>query len=206
MKIIKINPEQPENEAILEAVKILKSGGVIVYPTETLYGLGSNAFDKKAVKRVFEIKSREKKPIAVAAKNLKDAKKLVEFNSLAIKIAKRFLPGPLTMILPLKDKRLEPLSIGTKNLGIRIPDNIVTQKILKFCSFPITTTSANISGGNNPVNAEDAINQIGERVDLILDAGKCELGQPSTIISTTNNEIKIIRKGAIPEEEILKIK
>ncbi|MFH0711325.1 MAG: L-threonylcarbamoyladenylate synthase, partial [Candidatus Aenigmatarchaeota archaeon] len=108
MRILKINPLLPEREILLEAAGIIREGGIVIYPTETVYGLGVDAFDANAVEKVFSIKSRERrKPISVAVKNLDEAKKLVEFNELALKIAKKFLPGPLTLVLPLKDSRLE---------------------------------------------------------------------------------------------------
>jgi L-threonylcarbamoyladenylate synthase len=207
MRILKINPNRPEKEKLLEASKIIKQGGVVVYPTETVYGLGVNAFDKKAVEKVFAIKSREKlKPISIAVKNLTEAEKLAEFNTLALKISKKFLPGPLTIVLPLKDKRLEIVSAGTKTVGIRIPDYPLTTEFLECIGVPITATSANMTEMEEPLTAQDAMNQIGDKVDLILDAGKCKLSVPSTIVSVMNEEIKIIRKGYIPEEEIFKIK
>ena len=205
MRILKINPRHPEKEKLLEAAKTIREGGVVVYPTETLYGLGANVFDKDAVRKVFTIKSREKhKPLSVAVKNLSDAKKLVKFNPVALKLAKKFLPGPLTLVLPLKDNRLNTVTAGRKTLGIRIPGNKIALSLLKYANVPMTSTSANISGKKS-VNMQGMINQVGNKVNLILDAGKCKFGKPSTIVSVIGNEIKILRIGAIPEEEILKI-
>jgi L-threonylcarbamoyladenylate synthase len=207
VQIIKINPKQPEEETILKAVGAMETGGIVVYPTETVYGLGTNAFDKKAVEKVYAIKSRGSlKPLSVAVKNLDEAERFAVFSNLALKVAKKFLPGPLTLVLPIKDHRLEPVSAGRKTVGIRIPDNIVAMELLNSANFPITATSANLSGREEPITANDVINQIGDEVDFILDAGKCGGGVPSTIVSVINDQIKIIREGAIPEEEILKIK
>jgi len=190
---------------IEKAVKIIKNGGVVVYPTDTLYGLGANALDKGAVKRVFEIKGRKfNKPISIAFSSLEQAKKYVKFNYTALKLAKKFLPGPLTLILPLKKKLPENLTQGKNEIGIRIPDNKIALELIKKSGVPITATSANLSGGKDPVTAKEAIKQIGNKVDLILDAGKCKYSKGSTIVKIAD-EIEIIREGVIPKEKIYSI-
>lgn len=198
MKIKKIKGTISED--IIEEVKnILENNGLIIYPTDTLYALGVNALNKEAIKKIFEVKGRDyNKPISIALKNLEEAKKYFIFNEIAEKIAKKFLPGPLTIILPshILPKELSP----TKKFSFRIPENDIALKILNNLDFPITATSANISGGENPANAKIAIKQIGKYVELVLDGGKCKYGKPSTVIDLSEGKIIIVREGVIPKE------
>ncbi len=203
MKILKINPNKPEKELINLAVDVLKHDGLVVYPTDTLYGLAANALNKKAIMRVYKVKGRDyKKPLSIALYSLVQARKFVRFNSTALKLAKKFLPGPLTIVLPMKHKFPKELTFDSENIGIRIPDNKIVLNLIKACEFPITATSANISGYKDPVTAEDAINQIGDKVDLILDGGECKLKKPSTVIEVLGNEIKVLREGAIKRNHL----
>lgn len=203
MKILKINPDNPEKEHLKQATNILLKNGLVVYPTDTLYGLGANALSKRAILKVYKTKGREfKKPLSVAFYSLSQAKKYVKFNSSALKLAQKFLPGPLTIVLPMKYKFPKKLTFGSKKVGIRIPDNKVALALIKECKFPITATSANISGREDPITAEDAVKQIGKKVDLILDGGKCKVKKPSTVVETSDNKIKILREGAIKKSQL----
>jgi len=203
MKVLKINPNKPEKELIALAVDVLKNGCLVLYPTDTLYGIAANALNKKAIRNVYKVKGRKfKKPLSIAFHSLSEAKKYVKFNSLASKLAKKFLPGPLTIILPMKYKFPRGLTCGSKNVGIRIPDNKVALELIRGFGYPITSTSANISGNKDPVTAGDAMKQIGDRVGLILDGEKCKLRKPSTVIEVQNNEIKILREGAIKKSQL----
>ncbi len=191
MRILKINPAD-----------VLKNDGLVVYPTDTLYGIAANALSKKSITKVYKVKGREfRKPLSIAFYSLSQAKKYVKFNSLALKLAKKFLPGPLTLVLPMKYKFPKELT-HSENVGTRVPDNKIALELIKECGFPITATSANISGKKDPVNVEDAIKQIGDKVDLILDGGKCRFKKPSTVIEVDNRKIKILRKGVIPAKSL----
>ncbi|MBI4010081.1 MAG: threonylcarbamoyl-AMP synthase [Candidatus Aenigmarchaeota archaeon] len=202
MKIVKVNPDILEEKVIEKAGEILEAGGVVAYPTETLYGLGANVFDVNAVERVFEIKGRDlQKPSSIAFRDLDQAKRFLEFTPKAEKLAKKFLPGPLTIILNSKVEFHEFL--GGNKVSARIPDHAVAQALLNKIKFPITATSANLSGGKEPVEVKDVLEQIGDTVDLILDAGKCKYGKPSTVVDITINEIKVIREGIIKKEELI---
>jgi len=201
MKIVKVDPEKPDGEIIRKAAEVLKIGGVVVYPTETLYGLGANVFDVNAVQRVFEIKGRDlKKPSSVAFRNLEQAKKFLEFTPAAENLARKFLPGPLTIIL---NSKIEfDTFLGGNKVSVRIPDNQVAQAVLDEIKFPITATSANLSGGKDPIEVKDILEHIGDKVDLILDAGKCKYGKPSTVIDATTDEVTIVREGIISKEKL----
>ena len=197
-KIIKVR-DTIDKDTLKEVKYILENNGLVVYPTDTLYALGANALSKEAIKKVFKAKGRGfNKPISITLKNLEEAKKYFIFNEIAEKIAKRFLPGPLTIILPsyVLPKELSP----TQKFSFRIPENEIALKILNSVDFPLTATSANISGGENPINAEIAIKQIGEYVDLVLDCGKCKYGRPSTVIDLSEGKIVLVREGVIPIE------
>lgn len=189
---------------IENAARIIKNGGVVVYPTDTLYGLGVNALDGKAVKKLFEIKGRNfNKPISIAFSSLRDAKKYVKFNTVALKLAKKFLPGPLTLILPLKRKLPKRLTLGKKMIGVRIPDNKIALKLIKKSGVPITATSANLSGGKNPITAKEAMKQVGNKVDLVIDAGRCKYKRPSTFVRILGDKIEVIREGVIPKKKLI---
>ncbi len=202
MRILKINPNEPEKELIDIAVDVLRKDGLIVYPTDTLYGIAANALSNEAVLNVYRVKGRIfKKPLSIAFHSLSQSKKYVKFDSISLKLAKRFLPGPLTIILPMKHGFPKELT-SSKNVGIRIPNNKIALKLIKDFGYPITATSANISGNVDPVTAEDAIGQIGDKVDLILDGGKCKLKKPSTVVEVRNKEIITLREGAISKKQL----
>lgn len=190
-----------KSSLIDKAVEVLNCGGVIVYPTDTLYGIGSDATNADAVKKVFEIKGRDfRKPLLVAVADVETAKKIVFWNKYADILAKKFLPGPLTLVLKKKIKLPEELTCGSERIGVRIPNNSVTLKILKKFGKPITTTSANISGEENITDLKKLSKEIKEKVDLIV-PGRCKYKKPSTVIDLTER-VKILRVGVISEIEI----
>jgi L-threonylcarbamoyladenylate synthase len=197
-KVIKV--KNTINKDIIKEIKnILENNGLIVYPTDTLYALGANALSKEAINKVFKAKGRDfNKPISIALKNLEEAKKYFVFNEIAEKIAKKFLPGPLTIIL--KSYVLPKELSSTQKFSFRIPENEIALKILNSIDFPLTATSANISGGENPTAAEIAIKEIGKYVDLVLDSGECKYGKPSTVIDLSEGKIVLVREGVIPIE------
>ncbi len=207
MEIVKVNPKQPEKAVLKRAVDILKRGGVIVYPTETVYGLGANIFDKKAVKKIFLIKGRTfRKPLSAAVSGLKEAEQIAKFNLKAKKIFKKFLPGPLTLVLFKKACVPDLVTAGRKKIAIRVPDFKVTLDLLKKCRFPITSTSANISGKSAPCSVSAVTKQFKNKKnqpDLILDVGRTPIGRPSTIIDLTQKKPKILREGPIKQKNYL---
>lgn len=169
-----------KNKTIKEIVDIIKKGGVAVYPTDTVYGLGANALDERAVKKVFEMKRRSfKKPISIMVRDLEMAKKVASFNKDTEKIFKKILPGPITVILYKKKILPDILTGGSKKIGIRIPDCKFTKALMEKLDFPITTTSANISG-------------------------KLIKGQASTVVDLTGSSPQILRVGPVTKKELLK--
>lgn len=201
MEIIKIKKNILDEKTVSRAAEILKNDGLVIYPTETLYALGANALSEDAVRKVFKAKGRDfNKPVSVAVKDLYQAREYFEFNELAEKIAKKFLPGPLTIILP--SNNLPKILSPTGKFSFRTPDNKVALTILKRVNFPVTATSANISGGVEPADAEIAIKQIEDKVDMVLDNGKCKYGKPSTVVDLSGSKLKVVRKGVVSKEEL----
>lgn len=195
MKIVKINSKKPENEKIELAKKILKNGGIVVYPTDTVYGIGVNIFDEKAVQKVYSAKKRSRsKPISICLSRIEDIKEVACIDSNAERIARKILPGPFTLILKKKEGVSPLLTAGEDKIGVRIPDSRICKELSE--DFPITTTSANISGMKVPESADGVVKQLGDSVDLILDAGVFEHAVPSTVIDMTVFPPKILRKGS----------
>ncbi|MDI3484317.1 MAG: L-threonylcarbamoyladenylate synthase [Methanobacteriaceae archaeon] len=191
MKIIKIDKNLKDD--LKAARTILKNGGIVLYPTDTLYGLGVNAFNEEAIKRLYRLKRRPPdKPISICLHDTKWIEKVAHLNPKVERIIKKLLPGPFTIILKKRDRVPQILTGGSEKIGIRIPDNIISRRLSK--EFPITSTSANISGMKTHNNIKDIIQQIGE-VNLAIDAGPLK-GGASTVIDLTTDPPKILRKGA----------
>ncbi|AEG18789.1 L-threonylcarbamoyladenylate synthase [Methanobacterium paludis] len=195
MKIVKINSKKPENEKIALAKKILRNGGIVVYPTDTVYGIGANIFDEKAVQKVYFAKKRSRsKPISICLSRIEDIKEVACIDRDTERIARKILPGPFTLILKKKEGVSPLLTAGEDKIGVRIPDSRICKELSE--DFPITTTSANISGMKVPESADGVVKQLGDSVDLILDAGVFEHAVPSTVIDMTVFPLKILRKGS----------
>ena len=201
---LKIDVNNPNLEIIRKAAEILKKGGLVIYPTDTAYGLGANALDEEAVRKVYGIKGRDfSKPTHVIVRDWKMTEELAETNDLAKKLYDNFLPGPLTIILPKKKIVPDILTAGLKTIGIRIPNNEVTKILSNDLPFPYTTPSANKSGGKTPYSIEDVKKELDiSKVSLILDAGKLPEVAPSTIADLSGKKLKILREGPIANEEI----
>jgi len=195
---------EASEENIGKAAVIIGLGGVVIYPTDTVYGLGCDPANVDATRRVCEIKGRADKPLPLACSDVEAAKRIVEFNPIAEKLAERFWPGPLTMVLPARVDYPIWVTHGARTLGVRVPGHPVARKLAKLSGGVIVTTSANKSGEPPPKTALEAAEQIGEEVDLILDAGPAPLKQPSTVLDLSGEELWIIRPGPIKAEDIRK--
>ncbi|UCE73445.1 MAG: threonylcarbamoyl-AMP synthase [Methanomassiliicoccales archaeon] len=184
---------------------VFNCGDLIVYPTETLYALGTNPFDEKALNRIFEVKKRPgNMPISIAVSDIQMMESLAEVNILAQKIYEHFLPGPITLLMKKKAKLHALLTAGSDKIGIRVPDHPVAKRIIDIVG-PITATSANLHGHPEPKNLKTAVEQLNGEVALYFDCGQSEFQGASTVVDVSNSSIKIIRKGVIPYEEILRI-
>ena len=204
LKIIQINPLNPRDDHINAISQIIKSGGVIVFPTQYLYGLGADALNAEAVDRVFEIKQRSYlKPLLVLIPHRKDLTKLVQHVSLAAEqIMNCFWPGAVTLIFKAKDTLPTNLTADTGKVGIRMPHHPVALVLSKAVGVPLTATSANITGDSGCSTVSDIDPRISEKVDLILDAGPLKGGIGSTVVDVTVDPPIILREGAISAKDI----
>ncbi len=192
-------------KAICEAADIINQGGLVAFPTETVYGLGANALDSKAVARIFEAKGRPQfNPLIVHVADLETAQELAEFNDAALRLADKFWPGAITFILPhKKNSGLSDLcSAGLDTIAIRVPSHPVAQDILRRAEVPIAAPSANASGQPSPTAPIHVKQSLGDKVDMILAAGKCAVGLESTVIDLSIEAPVILRSGAITKEDI----
>ncbi len=198
---------KPTKETIKIAVDILKNGGVIAFPTETVYGLGANGLNSIAVAKIFEIKNRPFfDPIILHIGKKEDVKKLwKEINERAEKLIEKFWPGPLTIILPKTEIVPYIVTSGLETVAVRMPSHPVALEILEKVDFPIAAPSANIFGRLSPTEAIHVEKQIGNKIEIIIDGGKCPVGIESTVIDLTTQENIILRPGGIPKEEIEKV-
>ena len=196
------------DEASLKLSKdIILNGGAVAFPTETVYGLGANAFDDEAVKNIFTIKGRPSdNPLIVHVHKDYDISKLAEFvPEYAKKLIKEFLPGPLTLVFKSKDKVAKSVSCGLDTLAIRIPSHSGAQEFLKFLNLPIAAPSANISKHVSPVSAQHVFSDLNGKIELILDGGKSEGGIESTVLDCTGEIPTILRSGLVTREMIAEV-
>ena len=190
-----------EDKAIGKIAQIIEEGGIVVFPTDTVYGLGCNPYNKNAVKKIYKIKSRtELKSLPVLAYSLDIVKEIVLIDKFTEKIIEKYWPGPLTLILELTDQKLKK-SLNLKNkIAIRIPDSKCTLKLLEKCKL-LVGTSANISGNSSYTNPDDCLKNI-KNYDIFLNGGTITSKGESTIIEIENEKIKMIREGALTMEDI----
>lgn len=199
MKIIKIDIRKNYLDAVLAAIDVLTKGGVIVFPTDTIYGLGANACDEYAVEQVFKIKNRSfAKPLPIIARNMKWVKEMAYISPRVEKVLGQLWPGSVTVILEKKEIIPNIVTSKQPNVGIRIPDYEFTDKLMAKFGYPLTATSANISGEEGTGEIEKIIDSFKDQVwkpDLIIDAGRLPKCLPSTILDLSRNKPQILRVG-----------
>jgi L-threonylcarbamoyladenylate synthase len=193
-----------DSESIHRAAEIIRQGGVVAFPTETVYGLGADAFNPMAVARIFEIKDRPFfDPLIVhIADRTRMARLVTEISAPAEKLMKRFWPGPLTLVFFKTEEVPDIVTAGLPTVGVRMPRHPVALRLIKETECPIAAPSANPFGYVSPTTAEHVREQLGSQVDFILDGGPCEVGLESTILSLTGEEPELLRPGGLPLEEI----
>lgn len=193
MKILKTSIDNFDEEIIEEAINVLANGGVILYPTDTVYGLGANIFDNNAVKRVFDIKQRSLlKPLSILVSDVDAIDLVAKVSVKQREIMNRYLPGPYTFIL--KKRKIVPRAVtsGYSLVGVRVPDNEIACRLATI--FPITTTSANLSDDEVLSNPKDILEQLDCEVNLVIDVGDLDSTHASTVIDLSSSNPKIIRK------------
>ena len=191
-----------DDEGIKKTSQIIEKGGIVVFPTDTVYGIGCNPYNKNSVKKIYEIKSRtELKSLPVLAYSLDVVKEIALIDEFTEKVIEKYWPGPLTLILKLTDQKLKKsLNLGNK-IAVRIPDSKCTLKLLEKCRL-LVGTSANISGNSSYTNPDECIKNI-KNYDMFLNGGIITSKGESTIIEIENKEIKIIREGTLKIEDIV---
>lgn len=202
--IRRIQPLEPDPEAIAEAARIIRQGGVAVFPTRCLYGLGADALNADAVNRLFEIKARPyQKAILVLISNKKELSELVqEIPQAAQRIMDKFWPGKITLIFKAKENLPANLTAGTGSIGVRLCGHPAACALLNAVGGPVTGTSANLAGRPGCSQICDLDAEVAERVDLILDAGKLDGGAGSSIVDVTGDAPTVLREGVIPAKDI----
>ena len=198
MSVIALTKNNSEN-AVMEAVNILKAGGIIAYPTESFYALGAMAMNEKAVKNIFDLKNRPYgKPLPLIVDDIQTLQTAAkEIPDQAKDLMKKFWPGPLTIIFEAR-KEVPLLITGEgKKVAVRVPGESVALQIAKIIKVPITATSANLSSMPPAINAEAVLSYFGDNIDLILDGGNAPGGKPSTILDVTVTPVRILREGSI---------
>lgn len=191
-------------DKIEEAANYIKEGKLVLFPTETVYGIGANALDEKAVNKIFKAKGRASdNPLIVHICNLDMLKNLVkEIGEVENKLINNFWPGPLTIIFDRKECIPNNVTAGLETVGIRMPSNSVARKLIELAELPIAAPSANISGKPSGTKIEDIIDELDGKVDYILDAGMADIGVESTVIRVIENKVHILRPGKITKEDI----
>lgn len=204
MPTILVDPRNPDPHAIDRAAAILRRGGLVAFPTETVYGLGAHALDEGAVRRVFRAKDRpELNPLIVHVADQDGARRLVTaWTDIAARLAAAFWPGPLTMVLPRHQRVPAVVTGGLPAVAVRVPAHPVALALLRAADLPVVAPSANPSAAVSPTRAEHVERGMGDRVDLILDAGQTRLGIESTVIDLTGDQPRLLRPGALAATDL----
>jgi len=203
-RILKINPKNPQISKIRQAAKIIKSGNLVAFPTETVYGLGANALDSKSVKKIFIAKGRPSdNPLIIHISDIADLKMLVDYiPNTAHELINKFWPGPLTLVLK-KSKRVPKITTGGINtVAVRMPKNKIAQALIRETGVPIAAPSANISGRPSPTTSEHVSNDLDGRISMIIDGGKTKIGIESTVIDLSRKTPMLLRPGGVTLEEL----
>lgn len=201
-----INTEIRGMDAVREAGEIIKSGGIVAFPTETVYGLGADAFNENAVKGIFAAKGRpQDNPLIVHIHDVSLADEVAEVTAEAKKLFERFSPGPLTLVLKKKEAVPDSVTAGLSTVGVRIPSHPLALAFLKAVGRPVAAPSANISSRISPTSAKHVFEDMNGKIPLILDGGSCEVGIESTVLDLTKDIPVILRPGSVTAEMLLQV-
>ena len=192
-----------EKDTLTRALELLHSGGLVAFPTDTVYGVGSLAFDGNAIDSIYAAKDRPvEKAIPILISDMHELDKVaIDIPESAHNLASRFWPGPLTILVPKRPDLPQAVS-ATATVGVRVPDHAVARALLRLAG-PMAVTSANTSGAQSPVTADEVYRQLGGRIPLIIDGGRTPGGVPSTLVDCTTPELTILREGPISREELI---
>jgi len=204
-RVIRVDPENPDLDLLREVAEVARNGGLVAFPTETVYGLGTNAFKEDSVRRIFEVKRRPPdNPVSVLVSDPDQVEKIGRVNDVALKLIREFFPGPITVVVDGKDIP-DVVTAGTGKVAVRMPDHPIALKIVEFAGVPLATPSANVSGKPSPTSADHVLQDFMGKIDIVVDGGETGIGIESTVVDTTTAPPRIIRPGAIPPEEIERV-
>ncbi|MEK6563683.1 MAG: L-threonylcarbamoyladenylate synthase [Candidatus Omnitrophota bacterium] len=203
-KVLKINSAQIDKDLIQEAAEVIKKGGLVAFPTETVYGLGADAFNPDAVSKIFAAKERPfNDPLIVHVGDKQDLLKLsVEVYKITLDLVDAFWPGPLTLVLRKSAIVSSIVTSGLESIAVRMPDNPIALSLIKAAMTPIAAPSANLFGRPSPVTAEHVLEDLEGKINLILDGGKTQVGVESTILDLTQTPFRILRPGGVNLESL----
>jgi len=204
MPIITVDPKEPDGKLLREAAAIIMQGGIAVYPTETVYGIGVRCDDEAALHRLFDLKGRERgKPVLLLLTRTDDLHRIgSSVPPEALLLAERFWPGPLTMVVPAAPDLSRLVTGGSGSVGCRVSSHPVAAGLVLACGVPVTSTSANLSGGASPASLGAIPGDILSRADIVIDAGPSAGGLPSTVYDVSRKPFRLVRRGVIPEADI----
>ncbi|MBO5180040.1 MAG: threonylcarbamoyl-AMP synthase [Clostridia bacterium] len=193
--------------ALDEAANIINNGGLVLFPTETVYGIGANAFDNEAVKNIFVAKGRaQDNPLILHISDMEMLDEIVEnISELEYKLMETFWPGPFTIILNKKKNIANQATCNGDTVGVRMPSNRIAYELIKRANVPIAAPSANVSGRPSGTNIEDILEELEDKVDYMINGGETEIGLESTVVRVIDNEIVILRPGRITKEDLLEV-
>ncbi|MFP4558638.1 MAG: L-threonylcarbamoyladenylate synthase [Archaeoglobaceae archaeon] len=203
--VITMNPEEPEDDKIAIAADIIKKGGLVAFATETVYGLGADALNQEAVRKLFEVKQRpSENPLIIHVARKEQIYEVVEVNETAEKLIEEFFPGPIALIMNKKDIVPDEVSAGLEKVAVRMPDNKVALKLIQMSS-PLAAPSANITGRSSPNTTEHVLEDLEGKIEAVIDSGETKMGIESTVVDTTVEPVEILRPGPITPEMIEKV-
>ena len=203
-QVLELDPESPQQDAIRHAASIIRDGGLVAFPTETVYGLGADAMNENAVRKIFEAKGRPSDNpciVHVASRGMLD-RASTGINSRAELLIKEFWPGPLTLVLDRKPEVPSLVSAGLPTIAVRMPNNRIALELIQAAGVPIAAPSANSSGRPSPTTAAHVLDDLAGRVDLILNGGDTKIGIESTVLDIKGDPPVILRPGWITEERL----
>lgn len=205
-QILHIDPKFPDPKEIAVAAEMILEGEVVAYPTETIYGLGADVFNRKAVKKIYDLKARDYGlPVSILVSNMQMLKGLTTpIPERALVLIRRFWPGPLTILFEVNASFPKSLVTNTGKVGVRISSHPVVAALVAAVGRPITTTSANRSGFPPSLNVRHIQKYFGNKLPLMVDGGECEPSRGSTVVDLAQETMRIIREGAIPAEEVIR--
>jgi len=189
-------------EGLRSATRVVASGGLLVYPTETVYGLGCDPFNESAVRKVFRVKRRRRLPLPVLGSSLGDLERICVLNNSARRAAQAFWPGPVSLVVRKRKTLSDLVTAGLGTAAVRVPSHLAALEVLRVCGGLLVGTSANLSGQEPPASFSDISNEIVRQVDLVIDGGRSLYGVPSTVIRLRRGSAVLLREGAIPLQSL----